>query len=150
MKIGSPGAAGEAITVASYTTRNTWTDSSGANRAVGLTVDTISDFSSPGPLRNQSQKPDVAAPGAMIVSCLSSLSTPRPTDRVSPRFVVNAGTSMACPFMSGLVALLLQRNSQLDPAGVKALLKAHSHIPATALGSFDSKWGFGLIDAGGL
>jgi subtilisin family serine protease len=36
-KIGSPGAATAAVTVASYTTRTSWTDSSGATQRVGMT-----------------------------------------------------------------------------------------------------------------
>ena len=150
MKIGSPGSAAAAITVAAFTTRNKWTDSSGAARAVGLALDTISDFSSPGPLRTGARKPDVTAPGAMIVSCLSADSAPRASNIVNVQFRVNAGTSMACPYITGLVALLLQRNAALDPAGAKALLQANSAVPGAAAGSFDPKWGFGLIDASGL
>ena len=152
MKIGSPGSAGAVITVAAYTSRNKWTDASGAARAVGLTIDTIADFSSPGPLRTGARKPDVTAPGAMIVSCLSSATTPpvKPSNIISPLFRVNAGTSMACPYITGLVALLLQRDPTLDPAAVKALLKSNSAVPGAAAGAFDPKWGFGLIDASGL
>jgi len=152
MKIGSPGSAGAAVTVAAYTSRNKWTDASGAARAVGLAIDTIADFSSPGPLRTGAQKPDVTAPGAMIVSCLSADTAPpvKPSNLITPLFRVNAGTSMACPFITGLVALLLERNPALDAAGVKALLKSNSAVPGGAPGAFDPKWGFGLIDASGL
>ena len=150
MKIGSPGSASAAITVAAFTSRNSWTDASGAARAVGLTLDTISDFSSPGPLRTGGSKPDVAAPGAMIVSCLSSHSAPSASNIVNAGFRVNAGTSMACPYITGLVALLLERNPTLDPPGAKALLAANAAIPGLPGGSFDPKWGFGLIDASGL
>jgi subtilisin family serine protease len=150
MKIGSPGCAASAITVAAFTTRNQWTDSTGASRAVGLALDTISDFSSPGPLRTGGRKPDVAAPGAMIVSCTSSHSSPTASNVVTTRFRVNAGTSMASPFVAGLVALLLERDPTLTPAAAKALLKANSTIPGQTAGTFDAKWGFGLIDASGL
>jgi subtilisin family serine protease len=84
MKVGSPGAAASAITVASYTTKVQWTDIDGNAMSVGLTNDDISDFSSEGPLRNGAKKPDFAAPGAM--------------------------TCMAAPFLSVIVALLLQRD----------------------------------------
>ena len=150
MKIGSPGAASEAITVAAFTTRNQWLDASGASRSVGLAIDTVSDFSSPGPLRNGAPKPNVTAPGAMIVSCLSSSSSAPASNLVNPDFRVNAGTSMACPYIAGLVALLLERDPALDPAGATALLKASSTIPGQAAGTFDPKWGFGLVDAGTL
>jgi subtilisin family serine protease len=149
LKVGSPGSAASAVTVAAFTTRNQWVDASGASRAVGLTLDDIADFSSPGPLRNQQPKPDVTAPGAMIISCRSAQSNPPPRNIVGPGLMVEAGTSMACPFVTGLVALLLQQNN-LTPAQVKQRLKAASAIPGQAAGAFDAKWGFGLIDAAQL
>lgn len=147
LKIGSPGAAASAITIASYTTKDQWTDMDGNLRSVGLALDDISDFSSEGPLRNGVQKPDVAAPGAMIVSALSADSVPLRADIINMNYVVMAGTSMATPFITGIVALLLERNPTLDPHGVKALLHANSFIPGQMAGTFDTKWGFGLINA---
>ena len=150
MKIGSPGSAEHAITVGSFTSRNRWRDSTGIDRAVGLTLDTISDFSSPGPLRNGMRKPDVTAPGAMIASCLSSASSPSASNVLSNGFRVNAGTSMACPYITGLVALLLQDDPSLDPVAIKTLFRTNSSIPGINPGTFDPAWGFGLIDARGL
>jgi len=150
MKIGSPGAAKSAITVASYTTKAKWQDSSGTAQEVGLALDNISDFSSEGPLRNNAQKPDVAAPGAMIVSALSADSFPDRANRVNEKYVVMAGTSMATPFVVGLIALLLQRDPSLKPEVVKELLRENSLIPGKKPGTFDPKWGFGLINAANL
>ena len=151
VKIGSPGACKSAVTVASYTTKVKYTDIDAKPQEVGLDLHDISDFSSEGPLRNDAQKPDVAAPGAMIVSTLSSTAQGfGRSSMINSKFVVSAGTSMATPFVTGLVALLLQRNPKLDPAGVKELLRKNSSIPKKAPGTFDSKWGFGLIDAKNL
>jgi subtilisin family serine protease len=147
MKIGSPGTSAEAITVASYTTKNSWVDSLGTPQAVGLTLNDISSFSSDGPLRNGALKPDLAAPGAMIAAALSSASAPPPRMKLSNDFRVNAGTSMATPFVSGLVALMLQLDGTLDPAAVKAQLAQHCAIPGQPPGAFHQKWGRGLIDA---
>jgi subtilisin family serine protease len=145
MKVGSPGCAGAAVTVASYTTRVEWTDFSGAQRTVGYTLNDISDFSSEGPLRNGASKPDVTAPGAMIVAAFSSASTPDPSSVVDDDHVVMAGTSMATPFISGVVALLLQHDPDLDPAGVKQFLGDHSRVPGMGAGAFEPKLGFGLL-----
>jgi subtilisin family serine protease len=149
-KIGSPGCASRAITVASFTTRVKWTDSTGATRQSTLALRDISDFSSEGPLRNGAQKPDVAAPGAMIVSCVSADAPTRPDFLVGNGFRANAGTSMATPFVTGIVALLLERQPAMTPEEAKALLQRNSRIPNRAAGSFDNKWGFGLVNALGL
>ena len=150
VKIGSPGCAATAVTVASYTTKSKYTDIDGKEREMGLELDTISEFSSEGPLRNDAQKPDIAAPGAMIVSALSSDANLDRSMIINSKFVALAGTSMATPFVTGLVALLLQRNPKLDPKALKELLYKNSSIPGKEKEKFDKKWGFGLINAGNL
>ncbi len=147
MKVGAPGAAASAITVAAYTTKVQYVDIDKQTESVGLKLDTIADFSSEGPLRNGKPKPDVTAPGAMIVSALSADSAHARSQIVSDKFLVLAGTSMACPFVSGLVALLLQRDPQLTSAAAKVLLNKNSLIPNQPSGTFDPKWGYGLINA---
>jgi subtilisin family serine protease len=150
LKIGSPGAAAQAITVASFTTKVAYRDIDGTPRTVQLALDDISSFSSPGPLRNRARKPDLTAPGAMIVSCLSRDSRPRRASMVNDQFVAMAGTSMATPFVSGVVALLLQASPALTAADVKSLLTRSARIPGQVAGAFDSKWGFGLLDGAAL
>lgn len=150
IKVGSPGTAANAITVASYNTRADWTDTHGHQIPPQLTLHDISSFSSEGPLRNAQPKPDVAAPGAWIVSALSADSPYLSPDghlAIDQRHMVMQGTSMATPFITGLVALLLEHNPQLDPDGVKQMLRAISSIPGQPAGPFDPKWGYGLIDA---
>jgi subtilisin family serine protease len=146
MKIGSPGAAESAVTVASFTTRADWTDIDGQPRAFSFDKDAISPFSSPGPLRGGGQKPDVAAPGAVIASALSADSAAQRSFIVTPAFRMNLGTSMATPFITGMIALLLQADPTLTPARAKQLLKDASAIPGTPVGSFRNEWGFGLVN----
>jgi len=88
----------------------------------------------------------------MIVSALSADSAPD-----DPQFlvadtkeVVEAGTSMASPFIAGVVALLLQSDPTLTPEGVKQRLKTASRIPNKGAGAFATNWGFGLIDGNRL
>ncbi len=145
IKIGSPGAAKRAITVGSYTTKVRWVDIEGKNQNVDWDLHDISDFSSEGPLRDGTLKPDVTAPGAMITSALSSDSELTPRNQVSDSFRVMAGTSMSTPFVTGIIALLLERDPTLDPEGIKSLLKANSEIPHKSAGTFHKKWGYGLI-----
>jgi len=150
MKIGSPGAAASAITVASYNTKARWLDHEGNTREMGIELNDISEFSSEGPLRNGGHKPEVTAPGAMIASALSADSAIAPAYIVAPGYRIMAGTSMATPFVSGLIALMLERDPQLDPETIKARLRDSSQIPGQPPGAFDSKWGYGLIDVFGL
>jgi subtilisin family serine protease len=115
-KIGAPGAASQAITVASFTSRTQWKSKDGKlQTASGVIRSTISPFSSPGPLRDGKQKPDVSVPGAFIVAALSRDSAPDATYVVNSNYRASAGTSMATPFVAGLVALMLQKNSKLTP-----------------------------------
>ncbi len=61
-------------------------------------------FSSRGPTADGRQKPELAAPGYRI---RAARSTPRDGWRGEPRLCVKSGTSMAAPWVSGTVALML-------------------------------------------
>jgi subtilisin family serine protease len=150
MKVGSPGSSLSAITVASYTTKVAFTDIAGENLQFGFTLEDISPFSSPGPLRKGQQKPNIAAPGATIVSALSADSSPNPQFIVNQHFRVDQGTSMASPCIAGVVALLLQANPQLTPAEVLQNLTQAGRIPNQPPNTFQNQWGFGLLDAAKL
>ena len=85
----------------------------------------------------------------MIVSCRSNAAPIVSQELVGASYAVMAGTSMAAPFVTGLVALLLQRNPHLDPPAVKALLKANCVWNGT-VSNFHPKRGSGVIDTNGL
>ena len=150
MKVGSPGCCTSAVTVASFTTKNKWVSFMGTDHQSALELNTISDFSSEGPRRDGAKKPDVAAPGAMIGAALSGDSGFGPAVLLDQLNRINAGTSMACPFVAGMVALLLERDPTLDPKTVKSMLQAKSAIPRRPAGTWDEKWGYGLLSAKGL
>jgi serine protease AprX len=100
--------------------------------------DLIASYSSKGPtLLDHIVKPDIVAPGNMVISVLASatatLVKASPANIVAPSsysgnakgaasYFTLSGTSMATPVVSGAVALLLQKNASLTPDQVKARL----------------------------
>lgn len=147
MKIGTPGSAAEAITVGAYVSKNKWTPLDGIETTNPTFPDVISSFSSPGPTRDgKHPKPDIVAPGENIISTRSRNSTPPNAFLLqTDDFVVNVGTSMACSFITGICALLLQKDKTYTSAGIKDFLKERGRIPQQPPQTHDNKWGFGLI-----
>jgi serine protease AprX len=96
--IGAPSAAARVITV-------------GAGADTGERGFYLAGFSSRGPTADGRIKPDLWGPGVKIES----------TSR-SGGYTTLSGTSFATPFVAGVVALMLQANPLLKPAGVKSIL----------------------------
>ena len=124
--IGSPAAADNAIAVASYTTRNSWTDYKGLSWSASGTIGEISSFSSRGPRIDGTKKPDIATPGERIISARDRIITwpgsddnyvvdnDGISDGTGPAdYLLLRGTSMACPIAAGASALLIQANPSL-------------------------------------
>lgn len=160
------------IAVAAYNTNYNWLSTGGmANIPPNMgPLDDVSDFSSRGPRRDCSNlakcprvmKPDITAPGAMIMSALGNDATPVTNDTKEQDGVHVAynGTSMATPHASGAIALMLQRNPLLTPEDVRRLLAEHrrtnafttnlpTYNPASpALPAVENdNWGYGILDA---
>jgi serine protease AprX len=100
----------------------------------GLADDELPDFSSHGPTAADGlAKPDVAAPGAHVVSLRapgSAVDTQFPT-YVDGSYRKGSGTSMSTGVVSGSVALMLQANSALTPDRIKYALSAAARSAAS-------------------
>jgi serine protease AprX len=131
--ISSPGVATNVITVGAASDETTL--SGGLDTDSGLY---LAGFSSRGPTTNPAAplKPDVVAPGLSVVAAKANTAS---------SYVAFSGTSMATPFVAGVVALGLEAAPASTPAAVKVALQASAQ-DAGATGA-DNEWGHGLVDA---
>lgn len=73
----------------------------------------VAMFSSRGPTLQGIQKPDLVAPGVGIVSLDAA---------TGKTYIAESGTSMACPYVSGMAACILSADPSLSPQQVKRVL----------------------------
>lgn len=120
--IGAPAAAAKAITV-------------GAAYDIGELGWAIAEFSSRGPTADGRAKPDIVTPGRNITAAAHTSST---------GYVTQSGTSMATPFMAGVIALMLDANYALTDSGVKNIIYNSANYEDRGPAGKDNEFGFGL------
>ncbi|MCR4437822.1 MAG: S8 family serine peptidase [bacterium] len=169
MKVSIPGTAQFAITVGSYITKRTWVDLDGHTlTSPGLSNKhdgELSDFSNPGPTRDDRTKPEVAAPGEKIAAALSADADPsQPTSMFytgSAQFpngfilpdgvhAISQGTSMAAPHVAGVVALALERDPTLTCVQIRQMLQDSARRDAFTGMVPNNSWGYGKVWAGAV
>lgn len=150
--VGMPGTAFSVVTVASYATRREWISSTPERMPdlQAINLENISYFSSPGPTRDRTNKPEIAAPGQWVLAPLSSRAAvshaPDWTRVDGHPYAAMQGTSMASPYVAGAVALLLQRHPTLDWAEVKRRLMKSARRDSHTRPSWNARWGYGKLD----
>jgi len=126
-------------------------------------------FSSAGPTATGVPKPEIAAPGALVVSAMSRSAKPGTSGSVFTNLACPAtktgksdarclqiddnhgiavGTSMSSPVVAGVVALLLEKDPTLTQDKILALLQAGAHRFRTRA-PFQDQAGPGEVDAMG-
>jgi MYXO-CTERM domain-containing protein len=126
-------------------------------------------FSSAGPTATGIPKPEIAAPGALVVSAMSRNAKPGtpgsvftnpscPSTKsgkedskclqIDDDHAIAVGTSMSSPVVAGVVALLLQQDPTLTQDKVLALIQAGAHR-FRGEAPFDDQSGPGEVDAMG-
>ncbi len=129
-----------------------------AKSGYGLSLNRIAGFSSKGPTADGRMKPDISAPGAVLASSVPN--TPAVTGseyfEQAATATVNSvkyywgymqGTSMASPFVTGVLATWLQANPQLTPDNVREVLSQTSIVDSYTGACPNNTWGHGKIDA---
>ena len=100
----------------------------------------INATSSQGPTRDGRCKPEIAAPGTDIVAANGFAHPDEP-------WIAMTGTSMASPYVAGVVGLMLAANPQLTVGAVRRHPAAHGPAAAGRLYEWGNDAGFGRIDA---
>ncbi|KAJ6722825.1 PROPROTEIN CONVERTASE SUBTILISIN/KEXIN [Salix koriyanagi] len=92
----------------------------------------VAAFSSRGPslVGPDVIKPDVTAPGVNILAAWPSMTSPTrlKSDKRRVLFNVISGTSMSCPHVSGLAALLKSAHKKWSPAAIKSALMTTAYV----------------------
>lgn len=147
--VGSPGSAKEALTVGAYVHAWRWQNHSGSSFSYSGTElsDDLAAFSSSGPLRDGTTKPEIAAPGQGTGSSLSAFSSASNSRQlVGQKHYVTQGTSMSSPAVAGAAALLFQQNSSYTAAQVKTLITDNARTDTYTGSVPNNSWGYGKLD----
>ena len=143
------------LTVGSYTTRNEYTTNSGTQATLQETVGAVSSFSSYGPTADGRMKPEITAPGCLIISAVSNNDASgtlmyaeynEKYDRYN-QYGYMQGTSMSSPFVAGIVATWLQAYPSLSPEQLHEIVAATARKDAFTATAPDNNWGYGKVNA---
>ncbi len=138
------------ISVSAYVSRNRWENSPNCC-SISLEIGELLYFSGSGPSADPNftgQKPDIAAPGAMIASTFSAQSqTSEELIMPDKMHSLEAGTSMAAPFVTGTIALMFSANPNFTHLDVRKYLLETAYADESVGQTPNNRWGYGKLDA---
>lgn len=146
------------ISVGSYNSRQTapLRDGTIYTRPRSTPVE-ISYYSAFGPDENGINRPDVCAPGSMLLASANrydvnahNIALWQPSafvDGVEYPYCPDLGTSMSAPVVAGAIALWMQANPELSVADVRDILQHSSYKDSNITSSNSVRWGAGKLDA---
>ena len=143
------------ISVGAYVSRSTWKRLDGAIYTNNARVGNIATFTSYGTV-NGKNLPIVCAPGSSIVSSVSryyvgsntgSLVAEAANGGNKDYWGVMSGTSMATPYVSGVVGQWLEAYPNLKVEDVAEIITSTAVSPGLVSGTPKKQWGAGKVDA---
>jgi subtilisin family serine protease len=154
--IGSPSSADHAFSVGAYVSRLNWQCFNGKTyHYTGYVADTIASFSSKGPRIDEVIKPNISAPGSMIISIKDrdvftkddAFTIFDDTSKVSKDYYGMQGTSMATPVCAGAAALIKSKFPSYTPQQIYDAI-AHNAIADkyTTASLPNNIWGAGKLN----
>ncbi|HEX5003025.1 MAG TPA: S8 family peptidase [Bacteroidia bacterium] len=145
------------ITVGNFGNRNMYVDVNGNTYSDPTTIPgDLALSSSWGPTRDGRIKPDITAPGGIMLSCgvLSLLQQWALQPGNAPKVAQggyhfrDGGTSSSSPVVAGIAALFLEQNPGADAAAVKnAIIQCAVQDTFTGNNLPDNQWGYGKVHA---
>ena len=132
--ISIPGTSAEVITVGNYVYK-------------GKDAGKISKSSSWGPTTDGDPKPDIAAPGTNVMSAKHDPDDGSCCDCCYDFYIAKSGTSMAAPHVTGVIALMLEKNENLTHTEIKTLLMDNADASDLPGSNTENKFGAGRLDA---
>lgn len=143
------------ISVGGYVSRDHY-EEYGIYHPSGETLGDLASFTSHGPTVDGRLKPEICAPSTYIVSSISTYDTSSPRaqkvtwNNKSYYFGYMQGTSMASPFVTGVMAAWLQAWPEMTPEDAKEIMKAtaiNDDFTGEVRETGDFSWGYGKLDA---
>jgi len=149
--IGNSACGDSVIAVTAYTSKASWDSKDGSSYQYGETQDDITSFSSHGPTRDERNKPDITAPGSVILSTKSSsisVSDPLLPPTGYNYYMYMQGTSMSSPVAAGGIALIKEVHSDWDVSDIISYFNGNSQGTTVYSGqnTWDQEWGYGVLD----
>ena len=138
MGIGVPGNIPYVITVGAVTDNYTPND---------FTDDRLATFSASGPTYERFVKPEIVAPGGHMMGLMESkteLAKTHPEYHDGGQYFQMSGTSQATAVVSGIVALMLNRDANLTPDDIKCRLMNTAKPARNASGD----WAYSIFEQG--
>ncbi|HSQ61508.1 MAG TPA: S8 family serine peptidase [Acidobacteriota bacterium] len=147
----SPATGDSIVAIGAHVTKACWTGEDGLVHcgAPEANIGKRAAYSSRGPRRDGVLRPDLTAPGSVVVSTRSAAAAFAATDVVEGGgHAALQGTSMAAPHVAGIVALLLSQEGWHDahPSRVRAALRSTARADGFTGAIPTNEWGYGKAD----